>query len=263
MEIKNQINLKKEYYITFADQINYLNKLDKQYINSIKEYTTSDYYEELNDLLRKNKPLPNNLLTIFNNINKVLENIPPIKKSVTVYRSINADALNLDFVNKHFISTSMISDPLKYPHERYNKKCCFMQITISAGSRCLPILFISEDQEEYEVLLNYDLKWIVNNISINVKNQKTYYITTINNNSYDVNENKSAKDLMETPKTRILNHFKNLNKPLKSFELRTELFTFIEKNDIKNITKDEVSKIYNELEMLYGKTDESESDSDF
>jgi len=168
-----------KYYDMFTDQVHELDKfieIDERIRKAIKMYTTNQYYWELNKKMRNKERLQGDYLFIHNMFKKLFSLMTPLKESVTVYRSINAEELNTDFLSGQFVSTSVIDDPMRYPHNRYNDKCCFLKITVPPGTVCIPIITYSTDRSEYEVLLDAGLNWIITGTEENIKHQITYYV---------------------------------------------------------------------------------------
>jgi hypothetical protein len=187
-------NLMYTYYEMFSEQyhnLDSLTKVDENIKKAIEMYTTNQYYWELNNMMRNKKPLKGDFLLIYNTFKTLFTLIPPLKEVVTLYRSINADELNTDYLRDQFVSTSIVSDPTVYPHSRYNQKCCFLKITVPPGTVCLPIILHTTDKDEYEVLLDSGSDWILTGAEENVKSQITYYLSVSAALSFSLKKNAS------------------------------------------------------------------------
>lgn len=138
-------------------------------LESIRIYTGSHGYD-INADLRNNKEKTTKYLRIIDNIDEVFKMIPPIEKSIIVYRTIDAEITD-SYTDKGYISTT--TD--KYT-EQEEYTCCTMVITIPAGTKILPIKGISQHPHENEILLERNGMFVYNNHKI-VDNNFVVYVT--------------------------------------------------------------------------------------
>jgi len=110
--------------------------------------------------------------------------VPPLKTTIVVFKCKNSANVYSD---KSFVSTSLDYEGSKLFS---GKNCCVLQITVSAGSKVLPIKDLSRYQEEEEVLLDRDSIFFVTGSMINeTDNMKIIFVTYNPKNSIKV-ENK-------------------------------------------------------------------------
>ena len=150
------------YLEVFKLQTNFMkNNLSKSEKEAIVDYSGSDYYKEFNETLRdKGKnALRGKLLSIYEGLNSIFSRIPSLSFPILTYRGIRGDTVNVGYLEKQFISTTMAKDvALEFKREN----CCLMEITIPAGVKCLPIFEYSENKDEYEIVLPPGYKWVIN-----------------------------------------------------------------------------------------------------
>jgi hypothetical protein len=126
---------------------------------SINWYTGGNY-DDFNDSVRKGKMLSQEQRDHKENIDTAFDSVPPLEVPIVVYKGKGSDRIYSD---KSFMSTTLLYDRSK----RFtNKECCVLQITVSAGSKVLPIRTISKEPDEEEILLNRDGILIVTGNSI-------------------------------------------------------------------------------------------------
>lgn len=128
-------------------QNKYIKNLPENIRNSIKNYTIdstsiNEYYRGLNKSPR------HQTLKDVENIDKAFEHISPIRKPIEVYRGQSI----IDFDTKAVTSTSTKLE-IAMSFTSTSKNCCLFKITISPGSKVLPLESFSENQGEYEILL--------------------------------------------------------------------------------------------------------------
>ena len=131
------------------EQINYVKNLDSDIKDSLKWYT-GDNYTDFNRRLRYGKELTDEQYIHFVNINFAFENVPPLETTITVYKGIIGKNV---FSDKAFISTSKYYDNTLKFAETYNN-CCVMEITVSKGSKILPLQILTQYKDEKEILLD-------------------------------------------------------------------------------------------------------------
>lgn len=132
-------------------QITYLNNLSDFQKRAIVDYTESP---AINKLLRNIDTLTRDFKLLKKNIDDVFKYIPPLEKSITVYRGIKFKS-TLDFTadlnDFGFISTTY-DKPIAFEFlDDY--KCCLLEITLEPGTKVIPLESFSKYPEEKELLL--------------------------------------------------------------------------------------------------------------
>lgn len=150
------------YLYFFKSQTDFMrNSLTPSEKEAITDYSSDEYYKEFNETMRNKgaSELQGELLSIYEGLTSVFSRIPPLSFPVLVYRGIRGDTVNVNYLEKQFISTTLDrAVALAFKRE----KCCLMEITIPAGVKCMPIFEYSESKDEYEVVLPPDYKWVIN-----------------------------------------------------------------------------------------------------
>lgn len=105
------------------------------------------------------------------NINRSIQNIPPLNKEMIVYRGVNKDIIENQtmFESTQFISTSTSFNKAMNFIDK-NQSCCLMRIVLPPGSKCLLISGVSLYDDEAEVLLPLHSKFLVHDVNNPVKN---------------------------------------------------------------------------------------------
>lgn len=134
-------------------QIAFVNELSQEYLNSIIEYQGDSF---VNRNLRLKLGLDDWEefdLNTFRKLEDIFQSIPPLEKPLTVYRGVVIPSEEkLDTYDGAYISTT--TD--KYMAQRFIEgisDCCILQITVSPGSKVLPLIDQSLIFEESEVIL--------------------------------------------------------------------------------------------------------------
>jgi len=140
-----------DYYETeFYPQLVYIDELTNKKKNILKYYTGSGYLE-INKSLNDGKISPK-ISTYISVIDEIFKNVPPLDKSIIVYRGIKSDKkIEEDFKSPAYISTS--SDKINAITFKKKMPCCLLEIYIPKGSHVLPLRFISDIPVENEILL--------------------------------------------------------------------------------------------------------------
>lgn len=111
-------------------------------------------------------------------------------------------------------------------------KCCMLEITISPGSKVLPLWPVSDSPSEEEILLDREATWISTNATINNSMQKSLFITYIPPNSHVVETKEELKE--------VKNVFDN--------DLITErIVKSLENDDLDFVDEKTISIIYKSL----------------
>jgi hypothetical protein len=129
------------------EQLDYVDGLDNNIKKSIKWYTGSQY-ESFNYALRTKTDLTTSKSKHLANLDKAFDNVPLLENEITVYRGINSGKI----YKNAFVSTSLSKEVAVYFIN--DRKCCLMHITLSKGSRILPIFNVSKKSGEEEILLS-------------------------------------------------------------------------------------------------------------
>lgn len=135
----------------------------KSFPNNIKqslyEYTTDDFYEELKERLTQNKnnEFGDKVEQIDKDLNYTFENVSPIENDLIVYRGIK-DIKSLN--TKGYFSCSL---DRKVAESFMEDRGYLLIIKILRGSRILPLFVLAETISEFEVLLNKTGKFITGN----------------------------------------------------------------------------------------------------
>jgi len=134
-------------------QIDYVRNLPEHIKNSISWYTGGNF-DLFNESLRNDK-IPSDKHH-FDNIVLAFKACPPLTENVVVYKGIDNDRVYE--VDKAFSSSSYnISGVADF----HGQTCCILEITISPGSKILPIFHISRIPSENEILLDRNGKFIL------------------------------------------------------------------------------------------------------
>jgi hypothetical protein len=132
--------------VNLVKQYQYVNGLNVETKRVIGDYTGNEY-EDLNYRLRNGATLSEEQMYMVKILDKAFISVPPLENPIIVYRGIKS---NLISEILSYISTSQDIDQTK---EFTGSQCCLLRITISAGSKILPIEYISEAKYEKEILL--------------------------------------------------------------------------------------------------------------
>lgn len=179
-----------EYYVILEDQFNFVSKLmdnHPEIANSIQRYSSRDYIK-MNKETRagiENKDMKNIL--------KALNSVPPITEPLVVWRGKQTDVIRSE--QPTVVSTSYNKD-IAYKFAGTDS-CCILKITVSPGTRLLPISDLSQygthlyhgnndyiDAEDYtvpydeqEILLEPNGTFIITGSSIDDDGMKIIYTT--------------------------------------------------------------------------------------
>lgn len=178
MDVSNLIN----------KQVDFVNHLNVKYQNVLRWYTGGNF-DVFNMKLRQNKNLSEEEQDKLKNMDYMFSLVPPINGSITVYKGKNSSSV---YPDKSFISTSIsYEQALKFA----GKDCCILEITVSAGSKILPLFTVSRELEENEILLDRDGILSVTGSSIKSLNNreiKIIYVTYMPKTSIVVHDQKQV-----------------------------------------------------------------------
>jgi len=174
----------------------FLKKQNPKIVKNLIDYTHEDY-TKINTLLRTHK---GNLEQVsddnIENIDLLFFLVDPITKPITVFRGVRKEQyIKEDF---GYISTSYdMSIPLEYINTR--EQCCLMEIFLPVGTKCLCIESISRYDEESEVLLPRNGRYVLTAVakSRTPRGVDKYFITFLQNSVID---GKSLKNVIEQVK---------------------------------------------------------------
>lgn len=122
------------------------------------------------------------LKLFIEDLNRIINNSPSIKKPTVVYRGVKDDKYMIGTQNNlyktnGFVSTSInINSALKFA----GANCCLKRITLLPGTKCLLMAGISKYQDEIEILLNKDTQFYIT--------AKEKYLYTHYDNIFETNQ---------------------------------------------------------------------------
>jgi hypothetical protein len=136
------------------EQVEYVSRLSPEIKASLFKYTITDYHE-INEYLRGNHRIG---LITSEQIQKHIENIdqafalcPTTSKAFTVYRGQDSDIFNTKAYTSTTLDLNMTSDFFSKEN-----RCCVFEISVSPGSKVLPLRNVSNFRKEIEILLDRD-----------------------------------------------------------------------------------------------------------
>lgn len=159
--------------------VRYVNRLSHQIKNSISWYTQHNY-KKFNKILREQGDLDSEMLSHLYNIDLAFENAPVLDFPITVFRGIKNS--NEAIADKSFMSTS-----IDYNVADGFSECCIIDITVAAGNKILPLWDISDQYDEFEILLNRNQILTITHERILLK--KIFYSTFLPSTSKIIESN--------------------------------------------------------------------------
>lgn len=139
------------YDTVLLEQIKYVKNLSVDQKKFLEEYTT-DSFDTFNHRLRTGVSLTIMEEKMLNVLRDCYKKVPLLKQSITVYRGTKTDISNQS--EKSYISTSL---NYELARNRFaGKNCCVLQITVHPKSRVLPLVEVSANPDEEEILLDKD-----------------------------------------------------------------------------------------------------------
>ena len=140
--------------------------------------------------------------SLSDTIHRVISNSPATKKTMIVYRGVKDSFFTADnytlpmnknevFLNKGFVSTSMLHTVSLSDFINLGSGCCFKVITVLPGTKCVPLLGLSQFNQEFEILLNRDTKYIIRDkyvAKVPVKELTAYNTNAMKFNNIKVSE---------------------------------------------------------------------------
>jgi hypothetical protein len=240
-------------------QIEYVKTLDKDIKDSLRWYT-GDEYKSFNECLRYGLKMTHVQKTHLANIDFAFENAPPLDSQIIVYKGIIGKNI---FSDKAFISTSKYyENTLKFA-ETYNN-CCVMKITVTEGSRILPVQSLTQYKDEEEILLDRDGVLICYNTYIHKEKKEedmnilccTYTKGIIIEKTKDIKEAIVELKEEEDEKT-IINRILDLvdEEELELYDNEKDIKYYIislnKQISKKNLDKDSIEIIYTRMKSKY------------
>ncbi len=163
LKIANNIGLKK------VDRIytDYVTSLPYETIRSLAGYTNRDY-KDVNALLRKghlygspDDEWLDKIKKDIENIDKAFLNAPPLQETLTLYRG---QKRKISDAKAYSSTTTDMAITLDDDFLNLRDRCCLYVITAVPGSKILPVMTISVVEQENEILLDRNAKYIITNI---------------------------------------------------------------------------------------------------
>jgi hypothetical protein len=162
----------KQIKILLTPQFNFVNSLSDDVKHNLTTYTTPEVYQNLNEKMRNSFGTYNNLdlklsfeeQNILDSIDYAFENVPKLIQPLTLYRGVANlyPRYSLRKTPTNYFDTKRMISIISATYDKNiaksfassKNKCCFLVLTIPAGSSVLPLQFISDVPSEKEILLN-------------------------------------------------------------------------------------------------------------
>jgi len=180
-------------------QFDYVDRLDKTSLSSIKWYSTKEY-KSFNDALRTSKSLSSDQYEHYISLCNSINSSPPLDTPLTVYRGVT----RIEYIipnpqsivsTSHELDTALtFSSKLSSMHEN---NCCVLQISIPAGCSVLPIEKHSDVPDEHEVLLPPNGTYILVSSEPAIQHETFVYFVTYNPASALKISGSTLKDVVE------------------------------------------------------------------
>lgn len=132
----------------------------------------------INTALSRQTKLSDDAKDIVNDLDTLFRKIPPLTEPLVVYRGKKYDVI--DNVDPTFPSTSLFEEVAIDFTDKMNR-CCLLKITVSPGSKILPLHGFSVTRDEYEILLDRGGTFIVTGSEIRDK-MKVIYVSYLPRN---------------------------------------------------------------------------------
>lgn len=170
-------------YELLTEQEKYIKSLDPDIKASLRWYTGGDF-DVFNESIRKDRALTERQSYNLNMLDKAFLYSPPIQSAITVYKGKSGSDLYSD---KSFVSTTV---KYKASLSFADDDCCVVQITVSPGSKVLPLRSVSREPYEEEVLLDRGGELTITGTTINDDGMKIIFATYNPKNSIVVSDEK-------------------------------------------------------------------------
>ena len=169
---------KEKYHDILFPQEKFISNYCKEYENVKKvfQWYSSPEYKEFNKTLRTNKLLKKEYVEKLDIMSEAFDLIPPTTETIVVFKGKKS---NIIYSDKAFVSTTLDYDQTK---KFSGKNCCVLCITVSPGSKVIPLVSISEKPEEDEVLLDKEGILVLTGSSIDYNEMKILFVTYLPKN---------------------------------------------------------------------------------
>jgi hypothetical protein len=146
--LMEQRHKEQQYIQIFEKQVVFVDKLPVNVRDSLHKYTHG-YYEEINQAMRGQITPTKDIQTHIDNILMAFRNVPPIEKSIILYRGQKGDEKKI-FDTKSITSTTY---DIQVVSDFIGSECCLYVFNVQAGSKILPLYTLSHHPHEFEVIL--------------------------------------------------------------------------------------------------------------
>ena len=179
----------------------YVNSLSDDIKKSLNQYTKS-YYSNINTYLREGGLRERNTEIFMKKLTENISNIdtafkfaPAISDSLTLYRGQEFEI----FDTKSFTSASTVLESAYRFFELF-EGCCLYVITLSPGSKILPLRHISEEPSEEEILIDRNGRFFITNTEIkqiSSQSMKFIYLTYMPGNYKEIEKENDIVEFSE------------------------------------------------------------------
>jgi hypothetical protein len=232
-------------YSSTKIQDDYVKSLDEDIKDSLIWYTGDDY-SGFNRYLRnlRSKKYSNSTYEMhLKNIDYAFAHAPPLEVPITVYKGVIGSEV---FSDKAFISASKYyENTLKFA-ESY-KQCCVLEITVSKGSKILPLQSLTKYKDEEEVLLDRNGSLICTEQYMK-KDKVNRYMKVLVCVYAKGLEIESSKDIKEISEELAYENFENkiIERILNNVD-EDELILYSNDNELKQY----INSIYKQLKVPF------------
>jgi hypothetical protein len=174
--MKDHKNSIQDYLTNKTTQVVNSFNADKHLLN--EDFETSDKKEAIYDFVvnhisyLNDKALTYIMIRYSRTLQKVIDNAPPLKKKMIVYRGVADDFYfqnkmdDVMFKNKGFVSTSIhIGTALSFTKD----KCCLKKITLLPGTKTVWLGGVTRLSGEDEFLLGFNTTYLIRSHMINMR----------------------------------------------------------------------------------------------
>lgn len=234
-------------YKYLSKQQEYVHDLPENIKERFHWYTGSGKWDIFNEQMRKNIKLSLEFQEQLRDMDEAFNIVPPTEFPIVVYKGKGSENVYSD---KAFMSTTLLYEKAK----RFSgKNCCILQITVSAGSKAIPLKSVSRDPDEEELLLDRDGHLAVTGSTINDKdNMKIIFATYSPKKTEEVHNDKQI-DLViekfdrELVIERIIKFYEDQDPEfIDDFDIET---LYSKQNNGRKISQNELDKIKKRLKI--------------
>ena len=126
--------------MSISSQTNFVNRLSHEQKQVIRWYTT-EQYKTFNEALRSGK-ITTEFAEKYNTLKEIFEAIPPLEEPLLVYRGRMSS--KIEEMDRAFASTSLSK---RIALNFTSSSCCLLYITVSPGSKVLPVFNLSDQSD--------------------------------------------------------------------------------------------------------------------